>query len=163
MVNFSTFFTDYPFINRWNYFGFLVRQSVLVIKWVWDYKIQLHQPSLSYIRIRLAEVQNNNSIKCQRDAVVTVDDCAQERRHRYSDDQVIDLGSIIFGFYCRTREMHNRGGRRVRFANDWSDVGPRVQVKTIIYLLLLLLLSSSMRLRQRITVFGRRRRSPAVA
>jgi hypothetical protein len=60
--------------------------------------------------------------------------------------------------------MHNRGGRRVRFANEWSDVGPSVQVKTIIYLLLLLLLllSSSMRLRQWITVFGRRRRSPAV-
>lgn len=82
------------------------------------YKIQLHQPSLSYISVRLAEVQNDNNIKCQRDAVVTDDDCAQERRHRYSDDQVIDLGSIIFGFYCRTREMHNRGGRRVRFANE---------------------------------------------
>lgn len=37
---------------------------------------------------------------------MTDDDCAQERRRRrqwYSDDQVIDLGGIIFGFYCRTR------------------------------------------------------------
>lgn len=82
------------------------------------YKTQFHQPSLSYIRVRLAEVQDDNNIKCQRDVVVTDDDCEQERRHRYSDDQVIDLGSIIFGFYCRTRKMHNRGGWRVRFANE---------------------------------------------
>lgn len=76
--------------------------------------------------------------------VGTDDDCAQERRHRYSDDQVIDLGGVIFGFYCRTRKMYNRGGRRVRFANEWSDDdGPSVQVTTIILYLLLLSLSSS--------------------
>lgn len=77
--------------------------------------------------------------------MVIDDDCAQERRHRYSDDQVIDLGGVIFGFYCRTRKMYNRGGRRVRFANEWSDdVSLRVQVTSdnhyIIFIIIIIVI-----------------------